>query len=68
MVCDKNGVDLEMLLEDGAPYYKIQADRYGCNRCGATVLVGFADKPFAQHFEKDYGEKIVEMQAEFASP
>lgn len=31
MRCVKSGVDIEMLLEDGAPYYKIQVDRHECS-------------------------------------
>ena len=61
----KNGVDIEMLLSDGQPYYKIQADLYGCSRCDKTMFVGFGH-PFAQHFELGYADKKHDRQAEFA--
>lgn len=66
MRCVKNGVDLEMLQDGGKPFYKVQADRYQCERCGQTVLIRFASNPFAHHFEEDYKLYGVELHAEFA--
>lgn len=65
MSCVKNGVDLEMVQEGGAPYYKIQADRYGCPKCGKTVLIQLGSEVL-EHFKKDYQKQAVELQAEFA--
>jgi hypothetical protein len=56
MRCVESGVDIEMITETGMPYYKIQVDRYGCKECENTILVGFADHPYAHHFEDDYAK------------
>jgi hypothetical protein len=50
----KNGVAVEELDEDGAPYKLWRADRYGCADCGATVIVGFGRDPIAEHYQESY--------------
>lgn len=64
MKCDKNGVNVEMLAKWGS-YYKIEADQWVCPKCGKTIIIGFADQPFAEHFQPDYEERKVDIQAEF---
>lgn len=48
-----NGLTAEAMTS-GRPYYKIECDRWQCEKCGRTVLTGFALEPFAVHHEADY--------------
>ncbi len=61
----KNGTKVEMLLEDGNPYYKINGDAFTCPRCSRTVITQFADRPFANNFDADYDKQAVDIQADF---
>jgi hypothetical protein len=49
-----NGVTVEETLEDGAPYKLWRADLYVCPACKSSVVVGFAHKPIAEHFQSEY--------------
>jgi hypothetical protein len=56
MRCHRTGAFLELMAADQG--YQIWcADVFKCLSCGATVAVGFADKPFAQSFEVTYEEE-----------
>jgi len=61
----KNGVDIEMITEDGSPYYKISSDRYACPNCLRTIYVGMGE-PFAFHFQDNYDNIKVDEVARFA--
>lgn len=61
----KNGTKVEMLLENGDSYYKINGDGFTCPRCSRTVITQFADKPFASHFDADYDKHSIDIQADF---
>lgn len=54
MKCEENGVQVEMLLKDESPYYKVYADKWKCPYCGKEILIGFAEHPYMEHFELDY--------------
>lgn len=61
----KNGFIVEMLA-DGKPYYKIEADQWGCPVCFTTIVIGFAGKPFAEHGQpEDYDKTPADLQATF---
>lgn len=51
MYCDEVGVTLEMQAQ-GRPYYLIQADRYRCPGCGASVYSEFASSKIFHYHEK----------------
>ncbi len=50
----KNSVTVEELLEDGGPYKLWDADLYECPECGAEIIAGFAQLPFAEHWHQTY--------------
>lgn len=72
------GVVAEAVARIGA-YYKASADMYGCDLCGARVLVGMA-RPFARPSDPDYstsepsirfsfvGEEDVRLTGEWGLP
>lgn len=38
------------------PYKLWMGDLYECRGCGARIIVGVAQKPMAEHFQKDFDE------------
>jgi hypothetical protein len=54
MTVTRNGVTVEELLADGAPYKLWDADRYECVECGQTVITGFGRIPLVEHWETEY--------------
>lgn len=54
MVVKNNGMTVEELMEDGAPYRLWDADLYQCPDCGAKVITGFGRAPLAEHYQPDY--------------
>jgi len=62
----RNGVEVEMLLPTGKPYYQIQADEYQCPKCGYRALVGFARQPYVHHFDPEYLKHEPDISAGFA--
>lgn len=60
----KNGVIAEAMTERG-PYYKAECDRWECQTCGRTVLIGFGDRPFAMHHEAGYDTPAPDVQFTF---
>ena len=52
--CEKNGVVVETFSSFGS-YYKIEADRYVCPKCGQQVITGFAGEALGEHYQPDYG-------------
>ena len=53
----RNSVTVEELLEDGAPYKLWDADLFACEECGTEVITGFAQLPFAEHYQPTYAER-----------
>lgn len=54
MVIKRNGVTVEELMDDGAPYKLWDADLYECPNCGVQIATGFAQAPLAEHFQPTY--------------
>lgn len=50
----QNGVTVEELLEDGAPYRLWDADLLACEECGVEMIAGFGRHPLAEHWHPDY--------------
>lgn len=50
----KNSVTVEELDEQQRPYKLWDADLYECVECGVEVISGFAQQPFAEHYQPDY--------------
>jgi len=69
MRCQKNSVLVEMMTKDGhgesMSLYKIDSDRWQCPKCGIQILTGFADEPFAEHWQEKYAERSCDVQARF---
>lgn len=40
------------------PYKLWHADLWACPGCSFEIVAGFAMNPFAEHFEKDFAEKL----------
>lgn len=40
------------------PYALWVADLWHCPGCGLEVILGFAPKPFAEHYQADFVEKV----------
>ena len=53
----KNTVTVEELMEDGNPYRLWDADLYECPECGVEIIAGFAQEPFAEHYQPSYAEQ-----------
>jgi len=51
----------EMYLKNTAVYKIWSADEFVCQDCGLIVVAHFADKPLAEHFEKDKMELYLKM-------
>lgn len=77
----KNGVTVEEGMPRGLPFdpvtgekvdvewvpYKLwRADLWECRGCGTLVTAGFADGPFAEHYQPDY-EKLKETYGPIVS-
>lgn len=50
MAPDKSGVTVTSLSHLG-PYYVAQADRWRCELCEQTILLGFGQRPIAEQYE-----------------
>lgn len=54
----KNAETLEAMVtnpdEPPRPYYKLSADRWGCDQCGIEVYVGMPLQVMAHHFDEKY--------------
>jgi hypothetical protein len=50
----KNGVTVEELGEDGAPYKLWDADLFECPECGVEIISGFGRTPMAEHYKPTY--------------
>ncbi|KKN16780.1 hypothetical protein LCGC14_0972420 [marine sediment metagenome] len=54
---EENGITLEEMANFGS--YKLwNADLFKCPKCGNEIVGGFADRPFAEHFEDNYKEVL----------
>lgn len=51
---ETNGVKVvEMFQDPPQPYQIWDADLWKCPKCGLEVVLGFANMPFAVHYEDD---------------
>lgn len=48
----------EMFGNPPKPYRPWQAGLYVCDGCGCRVVSGWAQHPFADHFQTDFGELL----------
>lgn len=53
----QNSVTVEELVETGEPYKLWDADLYECVECGTEIITGFAQQPFAEHYQADYAAR-----------
>lgn len=51
----KSGVSvIDMFSRPPRPYQIWMADLFECPGCKVRIVSGFADRPFAQHFNRDF--------------
>lgn len=50
----KNGVMVEELMDNRAPYKLWMADLWTCPKCNHSIAAGFPARPLLEHFEPDY--------------
>jgi sarcosine oxidase delta subunit len=62
MVVTRNGVTVEEVLDDWAPYKLWDADRWQCPECGALVITGFGVAPLAEHWQPSYASTRERLQ------
>lgn len=58
---EKNGTSfIESMPKDGAwvPYKLWLGDQWHCLECGATIIVGVAKKPVAEHYHTNFDRAI----------
>ena len=60
----KSGVIVEESMGNHRPYRLWSADKYRCPVCLKSVVVGFAPKPFVEHFEESYTVRRNALQNE----
>jgi len=56
---EKNGVDFVETMSGNVPYKIWSTDKWKCPKCGISCLVGFGNKAFAEHFDKERFEDIL---------
>jgi rubredoxin len=57
---EENGVHVHELMSNDTAIYKIwDADLWRCPGCGIMVVAGFAQNPFAEHFETERMQAIL---------
>ncbi len=54
----KNDFKFLEAMEDGQPYKLWAGDKWKCPDCGAQIVVGFARRPIAEHFEFDFARQV----------
>lgn len=64
MSAEKNGVYFTTLLPDGRRYHLWSGDKWKCGGCGHEVIVGVGQNPIAEHFERDFAEKVARFRPE----
>ena len=64
MHAEKNGVYFTTLLPDGRRYHLWSGDKWKCAECGHETIVGVGRNPIAEHFEKDFAEKVAKFLPE----
>ena len=58
-VIEKSGATcVDMFNLPPRPYQMYNCDAWKCPGCGHIVLAGFANLPYAQHFEPDFQERL----------
>jgi hypothetical protein len=58
----RNGVTVEEVLEDQAPYKLWDADHWVCPECGIGVITGFGREPLAEHWQPTYDAQRTRLQ------
>lgn len=61
----KNGIVVAEMFQRNTKIYKLwNADLWECPKCDHTIVAGFSQKPFAEHFEKDCEEIVQKLKSE----
>lgn len=55
-------IAVEMFSKPPRPYKMWSSDLHRCPGCGHEILCGYGDNPIGEHFQNDFGEKLVEAQ------
>ena len=50
--------------EKWTPYKVWQGDQFECEGCGATIVVGVARAPLAEHYQEHFGAAILKTGAD----
>lgn len=58
---ERNGVNV-IEHSDFGPYKIWFADEWKCPNCGATIIAGFANYAFSEHYENDFGTILERIQ------
>ena len=57
----KSGVSvIDMFSSPSKPYKIWHADLFECPICKVQIVNGFADRPFAHHFEADFERRLLQ--------
>lgn len=58
----KNAFIVELMAAD-KPYQKFSSDKWACPNCQFEVVVGFGQKPVAEHYQKDrYASYLTDLK------
>ena len=64
---ETNGVAVAETFQGDTKIYKIwHADLWACPGCGMKVILGFADKPEAEHSSENLPEALLYLRKKFA--
>lgn len=64
MFVEKNGVYFLTLLPDGRRYQLWSGDKWKCRECGGEIIQGVGHHPIAEHFERDFAQKVATFMPE----
>lgn len=59
----ENGVMVVEMASFG-PYKMYEADMWQCPSCGWRGILGFAQEPFAEHFQPEFAGQLANAEAE----
>ncbi len=65
MGVEKNAITLQA-LNQGKPYYKINADKWRCAKCKHEIYLGFAKIPVAMKHDIDYNSIVADVDFELS--
>ena len=65
---EHNGVGLLDMFDpsdnpDPQPYQLWEADLYKCPKCGAEIVVGFAESPWVLHWQSEFQDRLTRKEA-----